>query len=128
MIALSVRLERPPSPCFLLFQEILLFDIRTGTRYNNIMIRTFKHQGLKRLYERGDRSELGRDQLEVIEDILAILDVAVRPQDLNLPGYNLHPLKGKLKGFWSVKVSANWRIIFRIEDGDARDIDLIDYH
>ena len=92
------------------------------------MIRTFKHRGLRRLYERGDKSRIGRQQLDVIEDILALLDVAFRPQDLNLPGYNLHPLKGKLKGFWSVKVSANWRIIFRIEDGDARDIDLIDYH
>ena len=92
------------------------------------MIRSFKHRGLKRLYESGDQSKVRQDQLQVIENILAFLDIAVRTQDLNKPGYNLHPLKGKLKGFWSVKVSGNWRIIFRIEDGDVLDIDLIDYH
>ena len=92
------------------------------------MIRSFKHRGLKRLYERGDQSKVRQDQLQVIENILAFLDIAVRTQDLNKPGYNLHPLKGKLKGFWSVKVLGNWRIIFRIKDGDVLDIDLIDYH
>ena len=92
------------------------------------MIRTFKHRGLKRLYERGDRSKVRRDQLELIEDILGFLDIAEKPQDLDKPGYNLHPLKGNFKGFWSVKVSGNWRIIFRFKDGDALDVDLIDYH
>ena len=92
------------------------------------MIRTFKHRGLKRLFERGDRGKVRANQLEVIEDILGFLDIAVRSQDLNMPGYNLHPLKGNLKGFWSVKVSRNWRIIFRFKDGDALDVDLIDYH
>ena len=92
------------------------------------MIRKIHHRGLKRLYERGDKSRVGADHLEVIEDILAFLDVAVKPRDLEKPGYNLHPLKGALKGYWSVRVSANWRIIFRFEDGDAFDVDLIDYH
>ena len=92
------------------------------------MIRSFKHRGLKRLYERGDRSQVQNDQLERIEDILARLDIAAVPSDLDLPGYGLHSLKGKLKGFWAVKVSANWRIVFRFQDGDALDVDLIDYH
>ena len=92
------------------------------------MIRNFRHRGLKRLYERGDRSRVGPDQLETVEDILGFLDIAIHPQDLDLPGYNLHALKGSYKGFWSVTVSRNWRIIFRIEDGDAIDVDLIDYH
>jgi len=92
------------------------------------MIRTFKHRGLKRLYERGDQSQVSADYLNRIEDIIARLDVAVAPSDLDLPGYGLHPLKGKLKGFWAVKVSGNWRIIFRFKDGDAFDVNMIDYH
>ncbi len=59
---------------------------------------------------------------------LADLDDARKPSDLNLPGYRLHPLKGDLKGFWSISVSGNWRIIFRFADGDAHDVNLVDYH
>jgi toxin HigB-1 len=63
-----------------------------------------------------------------IARMLARLDAAARPQELNLPGYRLHPLKGDLAGYWSITVSANWRIIFRFEEGDATDVDLVDYH
>jgi len=66
------------------------------------MIRSFKHRGLKRLFERGDRSGIRPDLLEDVEDILARLNQATTPQALNLPGYRLHPLKGDLRGFWSV--------------------------
>ncbi len=92
------------------------------------MIRTFKHRGLKRLYEHGDNSQLQANHLKRINDILGRLDIAKTPRSLSHPGYGLHPLKGKLKGFWSVKISGNWRIIFRFKDGDAFDVDLIDYH
>jgi len=92
------------------------------------MIRSFKHRGLKRLYERGDRSGIRPDLLDTVEDILARLDEADAPQAMNLPGYRLHPLKGDLSGFWSVKVRANWRVIFRFEGTDAFDVELIDYH
>jgi proteic killer suppression protein len=92
------------------------------------MIRSFKHRGLKRLYERDDRSGIRPDLLEAVEDILGRLDQAATPQALNLPGYRLHPLKGDLRGFWSVTVRANWRIIFRFEEEDAFDVELIDYH
>jgi len=92
------------------------------------MIRSFKHRGLKRLYERDDRSGIRPDLVDTIEEILTVLDDAVTPQDLDLPGYRLHALKGDVKGFWSVTVRANWRIIFRFEAGDAFDIELIDYH
>jgi len=57
-----------------------------------------------------------------------VLDDAATPQEVNLPGYRLHPLKGDLKGFWSVTVRANWRIVFRFEGTDAFDVELIDYH
>jgi len=59
---------------------------------------------------------------------MARLDRAIRPDDMSLPGFRLHPLKGNLAGFWSVTVSANLRIIFRFEGGDATDVDLVDYH
>jgi proteic killer suppression protein len=92
------------------------------------MVKSFKHRGLKRLYERGDRSGIRHDMLDAVEDILARLDEADSAQSLNLPGYRLHPLKGKLQGFWSVTVRANWRIIFRFRDADVFDVELTDYH
>lgn len=92
------------------------------------MIRSFKHRGLKRLYERGDRSGIRPDLLDTVERILTVLDSAATPQALDLPRYRLHPLKGDLKGFWSVTVRANWRIVFRFVGEDAFDVELTDYH
>jgi proteic killer suppression protein len=92
------------------------------------MIRSFKHRGLKRLFERDDRSGIRPDLVDMVQEMLTALDDAVTPQELNLPGYRLHPLKGDLKGFWSVTVRANWRIIFRFDGTDAFDVELIDYH
>ena len=92
------------------------------------MIRSFKHRGLKRLYERGDRSGIRPDLAHTIAEILTVLNAATSPQALNLPGYRLHPLKGDMQGLWSVTVRANWRIIFRFEGTDAFDVELIDYH
>jgi toxin HigB-1 len=92
------------------------------------VIRRFKHRGLKRLYERGDRSGIRTDLLETVERILSVLDSAATTQALDLPRYRLHPLKGDLKGFWSVTVRANWRIVFRFEGEDAFDVELTDYH
>ena len=65
---------------------------------------------------------------ERLENILAVLDAAATPQDVDLPGYRLHSLKGDLKGFWAVTVSGNWRVTFRIKDGSVFDVDLTDYH
>lgn len=92
------------------------------------MIRSFRHRGLKRLYEQGDGRRLRADQRDRITDVLFHLDQAQRPGDLDLPGYRLHPLKGDQKGIWSVTISGNWRITFRFEDGDAFEVDLVDYH
>ncbi len=92
------------------------------------MILSFKHRGLKRLFERGDRSQIAADILHRVENILSALDAAEAPRALDLPGYRLHQLKGDRRGFWSVTVRANWRIIFRFENGDAIDVELLDYH
>ena len=92
------------------------------------MIGSFKDRRLKRLYEAGDRSKLAPELVEKIENILARLEVAAAVDDMNLPGFRLHPLKGDLKGFWSVTVRANWLIVFRFENGTAFDVELTDYH
>jgi len=92
------------------------------------MIGSFRHRGLKRLYERDDPSGISPDLLETVERILTVLDAATTPQALDLPRYHLHQLKGDRKGFWAVTVRANWRIIFRFEGGHAFEVELIDYH
>ncbi len=65
---------------------------------------------------------------EKLRDVLARLDAAGVVADMDMPGFKLHPLKGDRKGFWAVTVRANWRVIFRFDDGDAQDADYIDYH
>lgn len=80
------------------------------------------------MYDRGDASRVGPDIVNRVALALADLDDACHPSDLDLPGYRLHPLKGDLKGHWSISISRNWRMTFRFEDGDAYDVDLIDYH
>lgn len=92
------------------------------------MIRSFRHRGLKRLYERGDRSQVNPNHVEKIEVILADLDAAGSIGHMRRPGYRLHQLTGNLKGFQAVDVSGNWRIIFRFEESDVFDVDLLDYH
>ena len=92
------------------------------------MIIGFGNRRLQHLYERGDRSGLPPNHIEKIEGILAQLDVATGPPDMNKPGFRLHRLGGDLAGFWSVTVSRNWRIMFRFGDGDALDVDYVDYH
>ena len=91
------------------------------------MIAGFRHKGLKRLYDRGDRRGVQAAQADRIERILARLDQAAVPAQMDLPGFRLHPLKGDLAGLWSVSVSGNWRIVFRFDGADVRDVDLIDY-
>jgi proteic killer suppression protein len=92
------------------------------------MIESIKYKGLKRLYEKGDRSGIGAWMLPRVEEILSLLDVAETIDELEIPGYRLHPLTGDRKGFWSIRVTGNWRIVFRFADGAVRDVDLTDYH
>lgn len=92
------------------------------------MIQSFRHKGLKRLFEKGEVKGIRADQLEKIENILFVLSRARKPEDVDLPGFHLHPLKGDMKGLWAVTVRANWRVTFRFEEGEACDVDLVDYH
>ncbi len=92
------------------------------------MIRSIRHRGLRRLFERDDRSKLRPDLVGKIILLLGRLDAAGSIEDMNVPGFGLHRLSGDLKGFWSVTVSRNWRIIFHFEESDAFDVDFIDYH
>lgn len=92
------------------------------------MIQSFGHKGLKRLFENGETKGIRPDHVERVENILAVLNRARKPDDMNLPGFRLHPLKGDRKGYWSVTVRANWRVIFRFQEGHACDVSLIDYH
>ena len=92
------------------------------------MIHSFKHRGLKRLYETGDRSKINPLHIDKVELVLADLESAETINHLPQPGYRLHQLHGGLRGYSAVDVSSNWRIVFRFEAGQAFDIDLVDYH
>jgi proteic killer suppression protein len=92
------------------------------------VIASFRHKGLKRLFEQDDPKGVSADHVRKIKQILALLDIAETPADLELATFRLHALKGELRGFWSITVRANWRIVFRLEKGEVSDVDLIDYH
>ena len=92
------------------------------------MIRSFKHKGIERFYRDGNKSGIDSDHADRIARILDRLDASMSPQDMNLPGFKLHELKGKEKGVWSVYVSGNWRVVFRFEGNDAVQVDYLDYH
>lgn len=92
------------------------------------MIISFKHRGLKRLFEKGDRSKINPNQIDKVELILADLDAAETIDHMRQPGYRLHELKGDLRDFYAVDVSGNWRVVFQFEDGKVSDVSLVDYH
>ena len=92
------------------------------------MIESFKHKGLRQLFEDDNARGVSAEHVRKIKQILATLQAAEAIEALRLPTFGLHPLKGELKGFWAVTVRANWRIIFRFENGKASDVDLVDYH
>jgi proteic killer suppression protein len=92
------------------------------------VIRGFAHKGLREFFEKGRNAGIMPEHRTRLRLILGVLNAAVNVQDIALPGLNLHQLKGRLSGFWSVSVSGNWRIIFRFEDREAFDVDYVDYH
>lgn len=92
------------------------------------MVISYKHKGLELYALKGDRSKLQQMHLTKIRLILTRLDACQIAEQMNQPGYGYHQLKGDLKEFYAVKVSGNWRIIFRFNEGNAYDVDYLDYH
>ena len=92
------------------------------------MIRSIRHKGLRRLYEDDDPRGVMSEHAEKLRDILARLDASATATDMDLPGFRLHPLKSDSKGFWAVTARANWRVIFCFAEGDALDVNYVDYH
>jgi len=92
------------------------------------MITSFRHKGLKRFYEIGSTAGVQPAHRNRLRLQLAALDTAVGIEDMDVPGFHLHPLKGQRKGIWSIAVSGNWRITFRFEDGNAHIVNYEDYH
>ena len=91
-------------------------------------VRGFRHKGLERLFVAGSRSGIQAKHAERLRLILGRLNVAAEPRDMDLPGLELHPLKGNQKGRWAVKVSGNWRVTFGSVGKDAEQVDYEDYH
>lgn len=92
------------------------------------MIKSFRHKGLEKLYRTGSTAGVNPQHAKKLKRQLARLEAAEGPQDMNIPGWRLHPLKGSQFGHWSVTVSGNWRMTFAFEDGDAILVDYRDYH
>ena len=92
------------------------------------MIVSFRHKGLKQMFQNGETRLIAASLRVRAANVLAVLDVASGPSDLGLPGYRLHGLKGDQAGLWSVTISGNWRITFRFTNGNAHEVDLVDYH
>jgi len=92
------------------------------------MIKSFKHKGLQKFYETGNTSGIQPAHGNKLRIRLTALDTAIVLNDIDLPGFRLHPLKGKMQGFWAIDVSKNWRITFKFIDGDVYIINYEDYH
>ncbi|MBQ8956242.1 MAG: type II toxin-antitoxin system RelE/ParE family toxin [Lachnospiraceae bacterium] len=92
------------------------------------MIRSFAHKGLQDYYETGSKKGIQAEHAARLGRMLDRLDASTNPQDMDLPGYRLHPLKGKRQDMWSVSISGNWRMTFYFEGQDAYLVDYLDYH
>ena len=92
------------------------------------MIKTFRHKGLKQLFETGNSRGVSADLTGRLIRQLDLLNRATSPADMNLPGSRWHELKGDRKGTWSITISGNWRLTFSFQGADAYDVDLEDYH
>ena len=92
------------------------------------MIISFRHKGLEAFHRTGTIRGVQASHVKKLRNNLGLLDVAAGPDDMNLPSFKLHPLKGDLKGFWSVWVNGNWRITFRFVNADVELVDYQDYH
>lgn len=92
------------------------------------MIVSFRHKGLEAFYRTGSTRGIQTAHAAKLSRILAVLDAAAGTDELNLPSFRLHPLKGRLKGFWSIWVNGNWRVTFRFVGADVELVGYLDYH
>ena len=92
------------------------------------MIKSFRHKGLRRFFETGSTAGIQAAHARKIRLELTALETAATIEDMAVPGFHLHPLKGNRKGQWSITVSGNWRITFEFRDGNAYLLDYEDYH
>lgn len=92
------------------------------------MIVSFRHKGLEAFYRTGSARGIQAAHTAKLARILAALDAATKPEELNHPGYKLHALKGDLRGYWSIWVNGNWRVTFRFVGADVELVDYLDYH
>jgi proteic killer suppression protein len=92
------------------------------------VIQSFRHKGLRRFYESGSAAGVQPKHVKRLRMLLAALDTAHAIGDMDVPGFNLHPLKGQGKGRWSIWVNGNWRVTFEFRDGHAYVLDYEDYH
>jgi len=92
------------------------------------VIQKIRHKGLKKLYRDDSAAKVNPDHADKLRRILGVLDQASSPDEVDLPGFRLHPLKGEYDGFYAVQVSGNWRVIFRFEGDQVTDVNYLDYH
>ena len=99
-----------------------------ATRYTSEVIKSFRHRGLRTLFETGSVAGVRPDHAKRLRMQLAALDTAHVVEDMDIPGFRLHALKGGLAGRWSIWVNGNWRVTFEFRDGNAYVLDYEDYH
>lgn len=107
---------------------IPLLDTRNATLYTSAVIKSFLHKGLKGFFETGSKAGIQPHHAGRLGRQLARLDIAKTTEDMNVPGWGLHPLAGQLAGHYSITVNGNWRMTFMFEGEDAVLIDYQDYH
>ena len=92
------------------------------------MIKSFRHKGLRRFFETGSTSGIQASHAKRLRMLLVALETAQTIDDMDIPGFRLHPLKGNHEGRWSITVNGNWRMTFEFVDGNAYVLDYEDYH
>ena len=107
---------------------VTMFATGDKTGHISPMINSFKHKGVKNLFEKDDRRQIHPDIVEKVRRILAILDMIENPARLGIMGYRVHKLKGKMSEYWSIRVTSNWCLVFSFENGNVYDVSLVDYH
>ena len=92
------------------------------------MIKSFRHRGIEKFFKTGSKAGIQPKHTQKLQLLLSVLNVATNAEQMNVPGWDWHPLKGDLTGYWAVKVNGNWRLTFTFESTDAILVDYQDYH